>query len=210
MTFEPGLIPENEEINLASGDMLEGSLDVPPWIDNMPGLLQSSDQGMSSECAAYAMAGYVEFQRWKDRLSYEQIRPRPIYKMAKQIDEKPDVKGTTLGAVHEAARVMGFISEDAGPTVFRTLHELYAAIQLQGVALVGLKIDDGWNKSTAAGWIKKGKTTLGGHAVLACSYSKKKNWIGFQNSWGPRRGYKGFMRMKTDLFKEQFIYGITC
>lgn len=179
---------------------------VPATIDLRSQLLPSSDQGSTSQCVAYAMAGWIEFYRWKMLGIAEQVDPRPIYHLAKQIDGIAG-EGTTLEAGVEAAARLGWIKPENVRNV-SNLAEVQQALHRHGCILAGFDIDDGWFNAAADGWIKQGAKAFGGHAVLLCGYHVGENYVAFQNSWGEGRGWRGFNRVTNDRFSEQFQYGL--
>lgn len=185
---------------------------MPPHIDRRGEMLESSDQGNTPQCVAFAVAGCIEWWRWKALGIREQVDPVPIYKRAKEIDGAPQEDGTTLEAGIQAAVELGLIPIDMTSLkrVYQT--DVQRAIHQHGVALGAFNITEGWGKAKADGWILDlGGTALGGHAVVLSGYSnaEQPNWIGLQNSWGDKDyGWRGFCRMKPDQFRNEFMYGL--
>lgn len=180
---------------------------VPATVDLRAQLLASSNQGQTSQCVAYALAGWLEFYRWKHFGITAQINPGPIYARAKQLDGFPSVEGTTLEAGVRAAEELGLIRVlDIRSITHPT--EVQRALHQYGCVLAGFNIDDGWLDAQPGGWIPPGRNPLGGHAVLLCGYNLAEDWFAFQNSWGEQQGWRGFNRMRGAQFAQQFDYGL--
>ena len=185
---------------------------MPAWIDLRPQLLSASDQGSLPQCAAYAMAGIIEFANWKYHDRYEQIDPQPIYSRAKQLDAMPELSGTTLEAVLQAAQELDLMPP-LGTERLRTVStadEVQSAVHRYGVILAAFQITDQWAFAQKDGWIPDGGRRIGGHAVLICGYHATENpaWIAIANSWGEKQGWRGFNRLNLPTFREQFEYGL--
>lgn len=213
MKFIPGLHPrsvsEKRNRPLATAPT---SYVVPAHIDRRPEMLASSNQGNTSQCVAYAIAGWVEYYRWKKQGIAQQIAPAPIYERAKSMDGMPGVEGTTLEAGLQAAQDLGLMS----PIEAGSLREVNSPAEVQqslhryGVVLAAFNVTDGWMKSDSGGWIRDGEESLGGHAVVLCGYSliETPPWFALQNSWGEGVGWRGFNRLTLDMFNKQFDYGL--
>lgn len=207
----PGLLPrKTTDRRFVAAPLASGNYVVPATIDLRSQLLPSSNQGNSQKCAAYAMAGWLEFYNWKYKGIAEQINPDPIYDRAKQIDGEP-VQGTTLEAVLQAAQDLRLISE-IDTTSIRQVNArgVTQAIHRYGVVLAAFNITENWMDARPNGWISEGGLDYGGHAVILCGYSLVDNpsWYALQNSWGEENGWRGFNRLTTDLFDTQFLYGL--
>ena len=211
MNFTPGLIfPKPTDRKFLASPL---PLDVPApeaW-DTRHALLESSDQGSSSECAAYAMAGFIEY---RNRILFDkldQINPAPIYKEAKRLDGEPNQPGTTLHAVVQAAENLGLIPVvDKDTFQFVNADQYPLACFKHGVVLISFLITDAWMHPTADGWIPDGGRELGGHAVLGCGYDdtyiSKPRFV--QNSWGEDHGWRGFNRMTQAQFNSSYMGGL--
>lgn len=211
MKFTAGLLPRTtpRRLQLSAAPT---SYVVPAHLDRRPEMLPTSDQGDTSKCVAYAIAGYLEFRRWKDYGIAEQIDPNPIYARAKELDGMPNEEGTTLEAGLQAAqdlRLMSRVENSALREVY-TFPEVQQAIHRYGVIIGAFNIQAGWLDATPGGWIQPGGGVLGGHAVTLTGYSliETPPWFAIQNSWGDAQGWRGFNRMSHDLFLEQFEYGL--
>lgn len=211
--FVPGLIWKPTDRRKILGLRLPAAdLVVPVRIDERPRLLSSSDQGATSECVAYAVAGWLEFYRWKNHGNAAQVDPDPIYKRAKEIDGAPNEPGTTLEAGIQAAQDLKLMS----PVEAGSLHsvsevgEVMAALHRYGVVLAGMKVYGGWEHSQMDGLILTGGEFLGYHAVVLCYYDSTEpiKQFGFQNSWGASQGWRGFNRMDEPTFVDSFDYGL--
>ena len=186
-----------------------GALVVPRRVDNRSLLLRTSDQGSTSECAAYAMAGVIEFERWRDLGVYEQVDPHPIYQLAKEIDAD-NQPGTSLNSVLQAAEDLGLIRVIKDLVVVDDANAMMRAVHRHGVLLAGFEIDDGWMDVRPDGWITQSFGQTGGHAEVICGFDQDEDWVGCQGSWGDESyGWRGFVRMHFDLFRKQYRYGLT-
>lgn len=184
----------------------------PLAVDLKRQLLPSSNQGRTSMCAAYTMAGWLEFWNWKLRGVCQQIDPEPIYARAKQIDGLGGGDGTTLEAVFQAAQDLNLMSAVAQESVreIATAEEVKEALHRHGVVLTGFQITEGWLRAKPDGWIESGGMLLGGHAALTCAFSSVEDpeWFGVQNSAGVEYGWNGFCRMSRTQFDQEFMYGL--
>lgn len=184
---------------------------VPALVDLRPQLLPASNQGETPKCAAYAMAGWIEYYNWKYDGITAQIDPDPIYKRAKELDGMPLVEGTTLECALQAAQDLHLISVVDAASI-RTVSStgVQQALHRYGVVLSAFTITDKWWNATADGWLNKGGLEIGGHAVLTIGYSAVDTppWFAVQNSWGEKQGWRGFNRMTPEMFHQQFDYGL--
>ena len=209
MKFKPGLILEQP---LSVGAVPQGdlSIPVPAHLDVRDQLLPTSDQGSTSLCASYSVAGAVEYWQWKLNGVVKQVDPQPIHNEAKKNDGFPDDEATTIEAALRAVAKLGFLPiRTETIRMVRTVQEVKQALHRYGVVPAGFTASTNWQHASSSGWIKSGGEYLGGHAVLLCGYSDVENprWWAAQNSWGDSQGWRGFVRMTPDVFLEQFRYG---
>jgi hypothetical protein len=174
-------------------------------------MLKTDNQGASSMCAAYAMAGCIEWWNWKQYDLVKQIDPKPIYETAKRLDGFPDEEGTTLEAVVRAAFELDLMDIDIASLQVVRLEDVKRALHKHGPMLSAFTIHEGWQKAAADGWIQDSGDVLGGHAVVLTGYSTVElpNYFSLQNSWGDAMyGWKGFARMAPAQFAKEFAYGL--
>lgn len=211
MKFVPGLIPrKSTDRRFVAASLAAATYVIPATIDYRAQLLPSNDQGQTPKCAAYAMAGWLEFYNWKYHGDARQIDPDALYDAAKQIDGEPNVRGTTLEAVLQAAQNLNFIAGvDLASIRQITASGVEQALHRYGVVLSAFEITESWETATPDGWLTDGGLSWGGHAVLVCGYSlvDKPPWYAIQNSWG-EHGWRGFNRMSPEMFKQRFMYGL--
>lgn len=185
---------------------------VPPWMDESSLFLESSNQGTTSKCVAYATAGLIEYHNWKKGF-YAQIDPDPIYAEAKRIDGI-EGEGTTLEAGLQAAVNLKLMPADTleNMSSVSTLGEVLRAFHQGGPLLLGMRVFSNWQYADASGLIAGGGTFLGYHCVLFCAYdmTDKYPWVGWQNSWGMQQGFRGFNRMLVPQFEQDLDYGLLC
>lgn len=211
MKFTAGLLPRTtpRRLQLSAAPT---SYVGPAHLDRRPEMLPTSDQGNTSKCVAYSIAGCLEYRRWKRDGIAEQIDPNDIYARAKQLDGMPGQEGTTLEDGLQAAQDLGLMSrvENSLLREVYTFPEVQQAIHRYGVILGAFNIQAGWMAATPDGWIPAGGGNLGGHAVAICGASTLTEpwWVAIQNSWGDAQGWRGFNRMPHDLFLQQFEYGL--
>ena len=212
MSFVPGLLPRRPTDRRFLSAPLSGTAVyvVPATVDLRPQLLSSSDQGETPKCAAYAMAGWLEFYNWKYKGIAQQIDPDPIYVRAKQLDGEPTLAGTTLECVLQAAQDLSLISGvDTASIRYVPAGGVQQALHRYGVILSAFSITDKWSNASPDGWLLGGGMDLGGHAVVTCGYSAvDTQWFAIQNSWGESQGWRGFNRMSPATFNAQFNYGL--
>lgn len=212
MNFIPGLLPRKptDRRFLSASLASTTTYVVPALVDLRPQLLSSSDQGETPRCAAYAMAGWLEFYNWKYKGIAQQIDPDPIYRRAKEIDGEPALDGTTLECVLQAAQDLNLISTvDTTSIRHVPASGVQQALHRYGVILSAFSITDQWSSAGPDGWLAGGGVPVGGHAVVTCGYSTLDTaWFAIQNSWSENQGWRGFNRMTPDMFYQQFDYGL--
>lgn len=212
MKFVPGLLPRRpSDRRFVAASLASANYAVPAMMDLRSQLLPSSNQQDSPKCAAYAMAGWLEFYNWKFKGIAKQVDPDPLYARAKQLDGSPSLAGTTLEAVLQAAQDLGVLSGVDNASIRQvSANGVAQALHRYGVVLAAFDITDRWLDAAPSGWIKEGGLNLGGHAVLICGYSlvDSPQWYAVQNSWGERSGWRGFNRMTAATFNSQFSYGL--
>lgn len=178
----------------------------PPYIDLRGYCLPKSDQGNSSQCVAYSMAGLLEVRNWQHTHIPTQIDPAPMYAEAKRIDND-GMDGTTLTTIFEAAKNLGRLPKNATAVYFKSFEDYMFALHQYGVVLLGFRINDGWSyASRSSGWIPDGTHIRGGHAVLGV-WGDLRRGCGFQNSWG-EWGADGFGRLTIEQYAGQIMGGL--
>lgn len=211
MNFTPGLLPRTLTSKRHPLLMSPSGYKPPLHIDRRSELLTASNQGESSQCVAYSLAGWIEFYRWKYHGVMEQIDPAPIYARAKEIDSFPNEEGTSLEAGLQAAQDLGIMSAVAQESIreVKTEFDVKQALHRFGVVFSAFQATDEWSNPDTGGWMKPGGQKRGGHAVLLCGYSdvETPNYFALQNSWGDI-GWRGFVRMTPEQFTSEFEYGL--
>lgn len=211
--FVPGLLPRKKtDRRFLAASAADQTFVLPSYVDLRPQFLTASDQGPSSKCAAYAMAGWLEFFNWKFKGDPSQINPDPIYRRAKELDGFPQEEGTTADAVVQAAQDLGLLSP-LGSDRIRYLsgkNAVCAALHRYGAVLAAFTVTNNWGKATPDGWISPGGVEIGGHLVVLSGYSliDPRPYISLQNSWGPKEGWQGFYRMDMETFEDFCNYGL--
>lgn len=182
----------------------------PRHMDRRAELLPSSDQKSTSECVAFAVAGWLEAYRWRHDGIVAQIDPAPIYARAKQIDGFPNQDGTSLEAGLQAAQDLGLMPTATGIREVTTEAEVKQALHRFGVVLSAFNCTDLWSVPSEDGWMRPGGQVLGGHACLLCGWSEIDGppYFSIQQSWGEGIGWRGFVRMSPEEFRAEFIYGL--
>ena len=179
----------------------------PRWIDSRPYCLVASDQGKTSQCAAYSVAGWLETRNWRTTHVAEQVDAAPIYAEAKRIDGTSS-EGTYLTSVAQAVQNLKLVQGTIRSAEVRTLDDLQFALHRDAVCLGAFMATRGWNAcDPKTGWIGGSSEAVGGHAVLMCWYQDGKG-VGWQNSWSPTWGMQGFGRMTEAQFREQWLGGL--
>jgi hypothetical protein len=188
---------------------LGNTFDIPPaweypaYIDGRPYLLPADDQGKSSKCAAYAVAGIEEALEWFKTGKKKTVDPDPIYARAKELDDEAgEDNGTTLESIIKAARSLHYFEDVEVFDVHNDLDLRYALHRFP-LVLVGLEITDGWNKVGDDGHVPDGSRKLGGHAMVDSFYNSY--GPGGINSWGTSWGDSGRWYISWKQFREQFM-----
>jgi len=209
MKFIEGLHIAQETIR-RKGIILQANpkITIPTRIPGRSLMLTTSNQGLTFECAAYAITSKIERDNWKETGIAKQIDPHPVYIGAKKIDGI-EGEGTTLDAVFVSAQKLGLIKPDAKPIIIQDVQTARRCLHKYGCVVVGMMIDNGWMKAQPNGWVFPGTEVLGGHATAYCEYANDyDSYDAVQGSWGEKDGWRGFIRMEHSLFNQQFVYGI--
>jgi hypothetical protein len=211
-----GLVIEPMEQVLESAPLLApGRFDAPAWIDSRAMCLLADDQGQEPACTGFAMAGWLEVQHWRTKHYQQTFDALKLYRKAKELDKIKE-SGTTLQAVAEAAKVLGFVDQKAQLKTVKSQAEVMYALHQYGVCLGAFEVTEAWHfVDRKSGFIHKtAGNRRGGHAVLLCQYCRETTkdgllaGIGWQNSWGASWGHHGFGRMSWDQFTQTFYYGL--
>ena len=182
---------------------------APETIDLRDYCVRTPNQEDLPWCAAFAACSFASNVLWRKTDCALTFDPKPHYEYAKKIDGKPDEDGTTLVAVLQSLLYHNqFSSQHSQVKVLRTKEQVKYAIHKFGCCLLGLMVTKEWytcnsKKSTISG--KNGSDFLGGHAVLACGYTR--DGVIIQNSWGPEWGSYGFALITWEEFEREFSYG---
>lgn len=183
---------------------------APETIDLRDYCIKPQDQGDTPYCTAYAAVGFLSNILWRKNDYPETFDPYSVYKLAKEIDNNPDVKGSSLNAALQALINLECFNKDiCSVKVLRDIQQVKYAIHKFGCCLLGLNISNEWydcfnnNKSTISG--KSNNTQIGGHAVLACGYNR--DGIFIQNSWDSTWGSYGFALISWEELAREFLYG---
>lgn len=194
---------------------------APRKIDSRDLLLSVSDQQDTSHCAGYAVAGYIEYLKWRKYHYPQIIDGDEIYMKAKEL-EGNELEGTTLYWAFRAAKKMNmlkgeisYIDEQSMSIKQMPLHKKkeYAvkfALHKFGILTAGFNITNEWNtvqkNNSKIINLKNESIFIGAHAVIICGYDN--NGIYIKNSWGNQWGHHGFAILEWEQFYRQYIYGI--
>lgn len=200
--FYPGFHMRPGQLSPLLGTPL--NFQCPRWLDNRPYMLPSDDQGNTSMCAAFAIAGLIEAHTWRKSNVPQPVDAPRIYAEAKAQFDQSSVQGTTFDAVFKSAVALNLLSGRAALIWINRVADLPFALHKHGVLLAAFNCTAGWMHPTVDGWIAPDPDILGGHAVAACWFDKSVG-IGFQNSWSDRWGVRGFGRMTWAQAETQFL-----
>lgn len=139
---------------------------IPERIDRRDEMLPSSNQGTTSQCAAYSLAGILEAKNWRDTGVFKQIDPSPIYAEAKRNDGYSG-NGTTLKAAMDAAISLGLMVKPTEIFAIKDLAGYHRAVHRYGFAHLAFNITDAWSNPGESGWIKDDSQLelIGGHEI---------------------------------------------
>lgn len=196
-------IPLGADVVLAADKFMS-----PRKIDFRDMLLASDDQGQTSQCVGFSVAGVVEFWHWRKSHYPKQFDAVAIYNEAKKIDGQPNIKGTWPKFGVQAAVNLGFI-KGKGKYVPNTINDIKFTLHEHGVFIGGFMINSDWNhvdKKTGLIRSTKYATKRGGHAIVCAGYDDKGLYIG--NSWSSNWGIHGFAILEWEQVEEQFMNGM--
>lgn len=188
---------------------------TPLKIDNRQMCSVTDDQGTTPMCAAYSICNICEALMWKKTGKLVNLNAQQVYALAKKLDGDINTDGTYLECAIRAAMQLGGFGKQSKDIKFNFLYnntkdnkiveQVKRLIHRYNFLHAGFMIDDAWyNASNENFTIKKGKTCLGGHAVVVCGHDPSGVYI--QNSWGKSWGSNGFAVLPWSLVKEQLIY----
>lgn len=179
--------------------------EYPAYIDGRPYQLPSDDQGRTSQCAAFAMAGIIESVNWWQTGKRVTVDPVPIYAEAKRIDGEPGQdNGTTLDSIVTAAQNLSLLNIRRVFDI-ENGYELRYALHKFPLVLGGFRITKGWNDVDGKGVIRPSNERIGGHAVDINYYDQL--GVGILNSWGTDWARNGMAFLRWDDFSQQFFAG---
>lgn len=165
-------------------------------VDWEPGKIR--DQGREGQCVGYGCKALLEsspFRQTDGPTSTE------IYLEARLIDEFPDdslTEGTSVRAGLNVLKNHGLIENYVWAT---SLEDVYQFIAKRGPVVLGVS----WHgyETAVDGLMSFDGPIVGYHCILATSFNRDTDEIGFQNSWGPFFGIGGMGKMKgKDLTRE--------
>lgn len=172
----------------------------------------TENQGQTSKCAAYTASQYAENIRWRLDGYPTSIDINQIYDYAKTVDGMNGGDGTTLDAVAKALlnfkHLPGTFSNIK--IINKNINDIKFAIHKYGVVMCAFNITQEWfklNQINPVLPLNIDSPSVGGHAVLGCSYNTEGLFI--QNSWGKEWGSYGFALIPWNKVQEQFMYGCT-
>lgn len=204
----------SEQANMArlSARVEVPAFTAPVYIDNRSLCLPADDQGQTSMCAGYAMAGFLEQLHWRQTHVAVQYDAVALYKKAKELDESKE-EGTTLDCVARAAILLGMCPGATESDIIYVLNsrDLKFSLHEYGAVVGGFNINEAWNYTNSkTGFIgTRSGSSLGGHAVKICGYATKNDaGVTIQNSWGKTWGCNGFGRMTWDQLEATYMYGL--
>ncbi len=205
-----GLIMTGRPLRAARILRIPPAWDAPDTLDNSGYCTPLENQGQNPWCAAYAMCQLLQASYWRETGTKLQFDEAKCYAEAKRVD-KIAGDGTSLEAVLAAAENVELNASGRIPLIEDDVIDepgsIPFAIHQRGLVLCGLQITDGWTYPRMNGMIGDGWRALGGHAVLCSGYSIPDDEVWGPNWWGTSWGQRGFWRMKTRQFTDQFIYG---
>ena len=181
------------------------------WHDGRNYCLPTSNQGQTSACAGYTVAGYVEVTRWAETGIKEQVDGLAIYERAKDLEGNTS-PGTTLSFAVKAAQAMGLIDKTKTIRTIKTFYDMKIAMHRHKCCITGAMINQNWNHAGDDGWLSTDRNeAIGGHAFLTCWFNEDKRYplgVGWQNSWALKWGHQGFGRCSIDAFRQQLLYAV--
>ncbi len=182
----------------------------PEYVDGRPLLLPADDQGQTSACTGFGMAGVCEALRWwatGERKSFDGLA---LYDWEKKLDND-NQEGSTLETAIKAAHDLGWLTftNPEGKTVTVDVYDITNPVELQyalhrcPVVLGGFRITQAWSKPSKDGSLANSRTFIGGHCVDIDAFDPF--GIDICNSWGLAYGVKGHIRLSWAQVKQQLF-----
>ena len=205
--FKPDLVFTTGKPLAAYSTTPDGN-SYPVTLDMRDLVLQTEDQGMTSQCAAYTATSWLESILWRRTGKAVNYDPAELYRHSKTIDGMPNEEGTTLDAILKSIIQLGWLPgcSESDIRLFYNSNQLKRAVHRYGTCLLGFYITDAWydhrNKLVMEKWNGKEE---GGHAVICTGYNEVGCFI--QNSWGTSWGKYGFAVIPWECFNRQFMQG---
>jgi len=202
--FEPDLLMTKN----IQEDLLRGTFNTPDTCDGRDFVLQTEDQGQTSECACYSATSYVEAINRRHTGSITNLDPHKVYQYAKTIDGYPNQNGTTLDAALKGTIHHGMINAKASDIVcFRGINNIKIVLFKYNTCLLGFDVSQLWMNHYGK-LVMQGSDlgkSYGGHCVTGCGYTD--DCLIIQNSWGVNWGKYGFGFIPWEIVEKQFLYG---
>lgn len=155
------------------------------------------DQGATSMCVGYSLAAWIEDGPVTHPGIAPIVRPRPIYDLARTMDEWPgvDYDGTSVRAGMKALRSMGWVDS------FRwalSMEEVVETLLTGGPVVVGTNWYEAMFDPDPDGTVHIGGDVVGGHAYKLDGVSLDDRRVRGKNSWGRGWGSRGALWMSFD------------
>ncbi len=200
-----GLLPSPEDINDILTSEISPSVVRYPSEVLPPFDLSVLDQNGYPACVGYSCAAIKQYLEFREKIT-KTFDGLWIYKECKKIDGMPETEGTFFRAGMKVLQKVGakpIDSSDPEPYKIGSYAQVddlsfegfKKAIFLYGAILVGFKgSNNGWSTQNIRA--PKANEKTWGHAVALTGYTKDKLII--QNSWGIKKGDKGFYYTTRD------------
>jgi len=176
-----------------------GAAELPPRVSRSASTGPVFDQGDSSECVAYSVAGLKRYQAWSKDKQWPSLDVDGFYQACKAVDGSPDTQGTFPRAAMQVLQQTGIKAADG--TVYKiasysrcaSVSDIKVSLATEGPVVVGLHIYDvDWNNLTPGSVIPvQVPPQAEGHCILFVGYDDLLEAFQVRNSWGADWGEDG-------------------
>jgi len=177
----------------------------PPALSIRSYMVPASNQGATSDCAGFAVGGYIEPLNWRHTHIAKQFDGHAIANRSRLTNRIAPNDGMSIPQAFRAAQDLKMLSSRLKLHTVDRVEDIKFALHKYGVLVGGLRITKGWNScDTTTGRMPDSNVFIGGHGIDLTGY----NDYGLEllNSWDLTWGDQGFAWLSWKQARQQFLY----